>query len=176
MLLESQPVPFKGACTQTCSNSLCLSSSMWMAAGSFGGKLNCLASGREAASSQTKVLAEAILPLMNVLTPRAAGGAPSLSLHQPGPHCSPHPGDSRFPETMPYQTRGPTKAVPLAYPYKWPVVAHTSDFPKTPQTSSILPQCAPYLSLSGPRPSTRSSQPWFAAWPPPGHLQAQHKL
>ena len=41
---------------------------------------------------------------------------------------------------------------------------------KNKKPSSIWPQPARYLLLSGPRPETGSSQPWFTAWPHLGTL------
>ena len=52
--------------------------------------------------------------------------------------------------SAPPQLLGPPKLFPVAFPYKWPVLAHASDFPKISQISSIWPWHAPYLLLSGP--------------------------
>ena len=96
------------------------------------------------AFSQTEVLAEAF----DEPSPHRAGKqVPHLSLYQPGSHCSPGAGDSLRPS--PTQLVGPPKLFPVDFPYKWPVLAHASDFPKISQTSSPWPQCTPYLSLSG---------------------------
>ena len=95
-----------------------------------------------------------------------------MRLHQPGSHCSPCPDDSLRPR--PTQFAGPPNLFPVDFPHEWPILAHTSDFPKISQTSSIWPQHAPYLSPSGPSPGTNGSQLWFAtclSWAPPSSAQ-----
>ena len=63
------------------------------------------------------------------------------------------------------------KLLPVALPYKWPILAHAVDFPKisqsfnNTQTSSIWPWPALSLLLSSPSPVDSGSQPWFRAWP-----------
>ena len=86
-----------------------------------------------------------------------------LRLHQPGLHCLTHPGDSLRPSLS--QLSGPPKLFPVHYPYKWPGLTHALDLTKICQTSSIWPQCVPYLSLSGPTPGTSSIWPWLLVWP-----------
>ena len=93
---------------------------------------------------------------------RASGRVSYLRLHQSSSHCLPWPGDSR---PCLSQLLGPPKLFPVAFQYKWLVLAHASDFPKFSQTSSVWLQGAPYISLSCPRPSSSSNQPWFTDWP-----------
>ena len=51
----------------------------------------------------------------------------------------------RFPETLPHPTYGTTQA---AFPYEWLLLAHTAQLPKSSQTSSSWPQCAPGPALA----------------------------
>ena len=125
--------------------------------------------GLGGAFCQTKVLTKDTFPFPGPLThtytniDKSSRLMPYVSLHQPGSHCLSHPGDSLRPH--PTKITGPLKLFIVTFPYKWPVLAHASDFPKISQTSSIWPQCAPYLLLSGPSPSTSSN--WHSShWGP----------
>ena len=69
-----------------------------------------------------------------------------------------------FLRSHPTQLVGPPKLFPMAFPYKWPILVHASYFPKISQKDSIWRQHALYLSLTGPRPRTSGSQPWFTVW------------
>ena len=86
-----------------------------------------------------------------------------LRLCQPGSHFLPQPSDSMRPH--PTQLLDPSKMFPIAFQYELPVQAQDSDFTNIFQISSIWPQHAPYILLSGHRPGTINSQPWFATWP-----------
>ena len=95
---------------------------------------------------------------------------PHLRLH--GSHCLPYPSDSLRPR--PTQLLGPSKLFPVAFPYKWLVLAHVSIFPSFSQTSSICLRQTPYLLLSCLRPGISSSWPWLQlgfTWGPPRPVQ-----
>ena len=100
--------------------------------------------------SQTELLAEAIVPLIN----RASRQAPYLS--QPGSHCLPHSGDSLRPCST--QIWRLLKLFPMAFPNKWPVLAHGSYFPKISPTRSIWPQHVSCILPSGLKPGNSNSQ------------------
>ena len=128
-------------------------------------ELNCLASGKSWRGSflPDRSAGKGHLCFDEPSPHRASRLVPYLRLPQPDSQGLPHPSDSLRPGLT--QLSGPPKLFPGAFPYKWPVLAHVSDFPKISQTSSIWPQQALYFSLSGPRPNTSGSQPWFKAWP-----------
>ena len=115
------------------------------------------------AFSQTKVLTEAIASFLSPPHNRVCRSHICISFHQPAYHCSPCPSDSLRPCTT--QLLDPSKLFPVICSCKWPFLAHASHFPKISHKSIISPQPALCLLLSGPRHSTSSSQPWFAAWP-----------
>ena len=110
-----------------------------------------------------KVMEEAIIPFLRPSPHRADRQAPYLSLHQPVSHCSPHPGDLLRPH--PTESACSPRPFPAAFPYKWPLLPHASDFPNFSQTRSIQPLHIPYLLLNSPRPRIRGSRPWFTVWP-----------
>ena len=75
-----------------------------------------------AAFSQTELLAEAIVAFLSLSSQsQQADTIPK----------SPSAWLTRF--TVP-------KTFPVAFPYKWPLLAHATDFPKISQTSSLWPQ------------------------------------
>ena len=96
-------------------------------------------------------------------THRAGRRAPYLRLHQKGSHCLPQPGDSL--RLCPTQFSGSHKLLPVVFPYKCLVLAHSSNFPKSSLTSSIWLQQTTYHFLSGARSGTRSIWLPFTAWP-----------
>ena len=106
------------------------------------GKLNCLASGWELRVSflPDKSAGRDQCSFSNTSPHRAGSQVQYLSLHQPGSHSLPRPGESLRP--CPTQLVDPPKLLPMAFPYKWPVLAHPSDFPKS------LKQAASGLSVS----------------------------
>ena len=66
------------------------------------------------------------------------------------------------------------KLFPVTFPYKWPVLAHTLDYPKISRSISLWLQCDPYFLLSGPGPVTGDSWSCITAWPlwaPPSPAQ-----
>ena len=63
------------------------------------------------------------------------------------------------------QLSGPPMLFPVAFLHEWLVLANASDFPKFSQTSRIWLCWTLYLSLSCPRPGTRSSWRWVTTRP-----------
>ena len=165
---SSPDIPLKGP-TQGLTQTHSLELQCWVSSlkgtGDIQGGLNCLVSVPEPEKqlSPTQSAGRGHCSFSESSPQPRQWNAPHLSLHRPGHHCAPHTVDSLRPH--PTQLLGPPKRLPAAFPHKQPFLAHASDFPKISQTRNIWPQHALYLLLSGPRPGTNGSRPWFAAWP-----------
>ena len=164
--LESQAAPLKGIRTNTCMDSIPLSSSVgaadWKAWDIWGrtelSSIRARQSGGQLFPGQKYWQRPLFLFwALYANSHRAGRRAPYLRLHQPGSHCLPHAGGSLTP--YPTQLSGPPQLIPVASSYKWLVLAHASEFSKFSETGNIWLQQALYFPLSCPRPSTSSSWP-----------------